>query len=103
MRDKRLGVEGRTLATIVRTIIVLRRIWLPKRTREKKWLIVMYSRLQSMRCSMLGHKAREFKQHQSISLEDLVPDNNFYRQVEQSLDFSFVRDLADEFYSSMGR
>jgi hypothetical protein len=45
---------------------------------------------------MLGHKAREFKQHQSISLEDLVPDDNFYRQVERSLDLSFARDLADE-------
>jgi len=50
---------------------------------------------------MLGHKAREFKQHQSISLEDLVPDDNFYRQVERSLDLSFVRDLVDEFYSSL--
>src|SRR5687768_12230988 len=56
-----------------------------------------------MRWIMLGHKAREFKQHQSISLEDLVPDDNFYRQVERSLDLSFVRDLADKFYSSMGR
>jgi transposase len=52
---------------------------------------------------MLGHKAREFKQHKSISLEDLVPDDNFYRQVERSIDLSFVRDLADEFYSSIGR
>lgn len=33
---------------------------------------------------MLGHKAREFKQHKSISLEDLVLDDNFYRQVEHS-------------------
>jgi transposase len=52
---------------------------------------------------MLGHKAREFKQHKSISLEDLVPQDNFYRQVERSLDLSFVRDLADGFYSSLGR
>src|SRR5687768_15126327 len=56
-----------------------------------------------MRCNMLGHKAREFKQHKSISLEDLVPDDNFYRQVERSLDLSFVRHLAEEFYSRMGR
>src|SRR5688572_14361798 len=56
-----------------------------------------------MRWIMLGHKAREFKQHKSICLEDLVPADNFYRQVERSLDLSFVRDLADEFYSSMGR
>ena len=52
---------------------------------------------------MLGHKAREFKQHESIALEDLVPNDNFYRQVERSIDLSFVRELADEFYSSIGR
>src|SRR5215207_8486419 len=52
---------------------------------------------------MLGHKARDFRKHASISLEDLVPQDNFYRQVERSIDLSFVRELADEFYSSMGR
>jgi transposase len=52
---------------------------------------------------MLGHKAREFKQHTSISLEDLVPADNFYRQVERRIDLSFVRKLAIEFYASMGR
>jgi transposase len=52
---------------------------------------------------MLGHKAREFKQHKSISLEDLVPDDNFYRQVERSMDLSFFRELAAEFYSNIGR
>jgi transposase len=52
---------------------------------------------------MLGHKAREFKQHKSISLEDLVPDDNFYRQVERSIDLSFVRKLAGEYYASIGR
>ena len=39
----------------------------------------------------------------SISLEDLVPQDNFYRQVERSIDLSFIHDLADEFYSSIGR
>src|SRR5258706_13059802 len=52
---------------------------------------------------MLGHKAREFKQHQSISLDDLVPADNFYRQVERSIDLSFVRELFTEFYSNIGR
>ena len=52
---------------------------------------------------MLGHKAREFKQHKSISLEDLVPDDNFYRQVERSIDLSFVREVVDKFYASMER
>jgi hypothetical protein len=29
-----------------------------------------------------------------LFLEDLVPDDNFYRQVEQCSDFGFVRDLV---------
>ncbi len=33
---------------------------------------------------MLGYKARDFKQHVAISLEDLVPEDNFYRKVERS-------------------
>jgi transposase len=52
---------------------------------------------------MLGHKARDFRKHVSIFLEDLVPQDNFYRQVERSLDLSFVRELAAEFYSNIGR
>jgi transposase len=52
---------------------------------------------------MLGCKARDFRQHESISLEDLVPADNFYRQVERSIDLSFVREWAVEFYSSIGR
>jgi transposase len=57
----------------------------------------------SGRCIVLGHKARNFRQHVSISLEDLVPQDNFYRQVERSIDLSFIRDLANEFYSSLRR
>ena len=52
---------------------------------------------------MLGHKSREFKRHVGVSLEGLVPRNNFYRQVDQCIDISFVRDLAAEFYSRFGR
>jgi transposase len=52
---------------------------------------------------MLGHKARDFRKHVSISLEDLVPQDNFYRQVERSIDLSFVHDLTNKFYASMGR
>ncbi len=52
---------------------------------------------------MLGHKSREFKQQVAISLETLVPADNFYRQVDQSIDLSFVRDLAAEYYFSFGR
>jgi len=52
---------------------------------------------------MLGFKARSFKQHATVSLDDLVPKDNFYRQVEQNIDISFVRDLAGKFYSNIGR
>ncbi len=52
---------------------------------------------------MLGHKDRAFRQHFAISVEDLVPQDNFYRQVDQCIDLSFVRDLAAEFYSNFGR
>jgi len=52
---------------------------------------------------MLGHKPRDFKQHRTISLDDLVPKDNFYRMVEYSIDLSFVRELASEFYSNIGR
>ncbi len=31
------------------------------------------------------------------------PRYNFYRQVDQCIDLSFVRDLAGEFYSKFGR
>src|SRR5215211_6392653 len=52
---------------------------------------------------MLGHKVREFRPLTAVSLEDLVPEDNFYRQVERSIDLSFVRELAVEFYSTIGR
>ena len=52
---------------------------------------------------MLGHKVREFKPLAAICLEHLVPADNFYRQVEKSIDLSFVRELAAEYYSNLGR
>ena len=52
---------------------------------------------------MLGLKVRDFRPLTAICLEDLVPEDNFYRQVERSIDISFVRELAVEFYSNTGR
>ncbi len=51
---------------------------------------------------MLGQKIRDFKEYVAISLDALVPQDNFYRQVDQYIDLSFVRDLAREYYSSFG-
>jgi hypothetical protein len=52
---------------------------------------------------MLGHKTRDFKCHDAVSLNNLVPEDNFYRRVEQCIDLSFVSDWVSDFYSDMGR
>jgi transposase len=52
---------------------------------------------------MLGHKIRDFKPLTAVSLDDLVPEENFYRQVDRCLDLSFVRSLVSKLYSIMGR
>ena len=39
----------------------------------------------------------------AVSLEELVPPDNFYRHLEATLDLSFVRDWARELYAERGR
>jgi transposase len=52
---------------------------------------------------MQGEKQRDFTP-QIVSLEDLVPSDNFYRQLEQKLDLGFVRDLVHDHYAAqLGR
>ena len=52
---------------------------------------------------MLSQKERNF-QPQLVTLDTLVPQDNFYRKVEAKLDLSLVRDLVQPHYSSrMGR
>jgi transposase len=53
--------------------------------------------------AMMGVKTRVFRPMLDISLEDLVPADNFYRHVERTLDLSFVRDLVRDRYSAFGR
>jgi len=52
---------------------------------------------------MMGIKARVFKHHSHINLNQLVPINHFYRQLEAKLDLSFVRELVAPFYAAFGR
>lgn len=52
---------------------------------------------------MLGYKARVFRPLTAVSLEDLVPEDHFYRQVDRCLDLGFVRDLVYALYSPIGR
>jgi transposase len=52
---------------------------------------------------MMGCKARDFVPVPAISLEELVPDDHFYRQVDRVLDLSFVRELVHDCYAPIGR
>ena len=53
---------------------------------------------------MLGPpKPRCFDQPIAVSLEALVPRDHFYRHLEATLDFSFVREWAREHYTERGR
>src|SRR3954452_2477961 len=52
----------------------------------------------------MGIKQRHFSPLENISLEELVPKDNFYRRLEGALDLSFVRELVAERYAaSSGR
>ncbi len=52
---------------------------------------------------MMGSKERRFVPLERITLEQLVPQDHFYRQVERTLDLSFVRELVAPFYAAGGR
>jgi transposase len=53
---------------------------------------------------MMGTKIRNFAPlPREVSLEDLVPKDNFYRHLDRKLDLSFVRDLVEDCYASSGR
>lgn len=52
---------------------------------------------------MMGIKNREFKTQTNICLEQLVPEDHFYRVLESKLDLSFVRELVEDFYVPYGR
>jgi transposase len=52
----------------------------------------------------MGTKERVFSPlPHGVSLEDLVPQDNFYRRLEETLDLSFVRDLVRPLYARGGR
>ena len=53
---------------------------------------------------MMGTKIRSFTPlPPDISLEDLVPEDHFYRCLEARLDLSFVRELVGPLYAGGGR
>jgi transposase len=53
---------------------------------------------------MMGIKERVFSPlPRDVSLEDLVPADNFYRRLEATLDLAFVREMAHPLYAKGGR
>jgi transposase len=52
---------------------------------------------------MMGLKARVVTPRHTVSLDDLVPKDHFYRHLDRVLDLSFVRDLVRETYAPVGR
>src|SRR3954469_19331715 len=54
--------------------------------------------------TMLGPaKSRRLDQPIAVSLEDLVPPDNFYRHLEAKLDLRFVRAWVEDRYAERGR
>ena len=51
----------------------------------------------------MGKKERSFAPLVNVSLEDLVPADQFYRHLERTLDLSFVREFVQETYAGGGR
>jgi transposase len=52
---------------------------------------------------MMGTKIRHFSPLANLSLDELVPKDNFYRRLEERLDLSFVRELVRDCYACSGR
>ncbi len=52
---------------------------------------------------MMGLKERAFAPKVSVSLEELVPQDHFYRHLQKVLDLSFVHDLVRGCYAAGGR
>jgi transposase len=64
----------------------------------------MVSHYVGGRAVMMGTKVRSFAPlPKDISLEDLVPQDNFYRRLESRLDLSFVREFVAPLYARGGR
>ena len=52
---------------------------------------------------MMGTKRRKFAPQINVSLEELVPQDHFYRHLDQKLDLSFVREFVQQTYAGGGR
>src|SRR5215469_7828348 len=53
--------------------------------------------------AMMGQKERCFAPLINVSVEQLVPQDHFYRHLERTLDLSFVREFVQKTYAGGGR
>jgi transposase len=53
--------------------------------------------------AMMGSKQRHFAHLVHVSLEELVPQDHFYRHLERTLDLSFVREFVQQTSAGGGR
>jgi transposase len=52
---------------------------------------------------MMGSKQRHFAPLIQVSLEELIPQDHFYRHLERTLDLSCVREFVAKTYAGSGR
>jgi transposase len=52
---------------------------------------------------MMGTKVRRFAPLINVSVEELVPQDHFYRHLQHTLDLSFVREFVQQTYAGGGR
>jgi transposase len=52
---------------------------------------------------MMGSKERHFAPLINVSVEQLVPQDHFYRHLERTLDLTFVREFVEKTYAGGGR
>src|SRR5260370_17686058 len=52
---------------------------------------------------MMGRKEVHFAPIINVSVDQLVPQDHFYRHLERTLDLSFVREFVEKTYAGGGR
>src|SRR5258708_33618802 len=67
------------------------------------WLILTSSLCAWEAIPMMGTKERHFAPLVNVSLEELVPQDHFYRHLERTLHLSFVLEFVQETYAGGGR
>ena len=49
---------------------------------------------------MIGKENLQPKLFETVNIENLVPQNHIFRKIKQVIDFSFINEIASEYYCS---